>query len=328
MKKGSFYTGISFFVPHKITQTVTYKDSNDQVIDRLTHTQDGLTGQSYTTGLPRGPEYVQQHQYLANITHNGNGFISEFYDGYSCTKNYHDGVSVTFTENDSEEIGAMDYVVKDNGKEVKHGTLTYGNSAEYDKYAWNGLQWYKSHSYTIVNPYVPQTTDIVYQYKKLGQVITTDPSGNKTWDYYTNDRYDPTKIEPVNAKPITGYSAIVKYENKIVSDKNFMPTNLGENTYITYTANDQKATITYIDDTTKTNLESKDASGKFGQAITFETAPADEIANYKKKGYVLVSNDFNGNKYQADNSKNVFHVHFKHGSHDISEKKSITETIT
>lgn len=60
VKKGSFYTGISFFVPHKITQTVTYKNSNDQVIDRLTHTQDGLTGQSYTTGLPSGPKYVRR----------------------------------------------------------------------------------------------------------------------------------------------------------------------------------------------------------------------------------------------------------------------------
>ncbi|MDB6241054.1 YSIRK-type signal peptide-containing protein, partial [Lactobacillus amylovorus] len=254
VKKGSFYTGISFFVPHKITQTVTYKDSNDQVIDRLTHTQDGLTGQSYTTGLPSGSDYVRadDHEYLDNITNNSSGLISEFYNGYSCTKDYHDGVKVTFTENDSDGIGAMDYVVKDNGKEVKSGILKYGKSAEYDKYAWNGSYWYKSRSYTIVNPYVPQTTDIFYQYKKLGQVITTDPSGKNTTKVYytvycTNDPNDPIEIEPVNAKPITGYSAIVKYENKIVSDKNFMPTNLGENTYITYVANDQKATINYID---------------------------------------------------------------------------------
>ena len=74
----AWYSTVSFFVPHKIPQTVTYKDSNGNVIDSLTHTQDGLTGQSYTTGLPSGSKYVQKGEYLANITHNGNGLISEF----------------------------------------------------------------------------------------------------------------------------------------------------------------------------------------------------------------------------------------------------------
>ena len=83
---------------------------------------------------------------------------------------------------------------------------------------------------------------------------------------------------------------------------------------VRYTANAQKAKIIYIDDTTKTNLDSKDASGKFGQAITFETAPADEIANYENKGYVFVSNSFDNQKYQADDSNNVFEVHLKHGT--------------
>ena len=334
VKKGSYYTGISFFVPHKITQTVTYKDSNDQVIDRLTHTQDGLTGQSYTTGLPSGSDYVRadDHEYLDNITNNSSGLISEFHDGYTCTKDYHDGVKVTFTENDSEGIGAMDYVVKDHGKEVKSGILQYGNSAEYDKYAWNGWDWYKSHSYTIVNPYVPQTTNIVYQYKKLGQVITTDPSGNKTWVYYTvnytNDQSDPIKIEPVNAKPITGYSAIVKYENKIVSDKNFMPKNLGENTYITYTANDQKATITYVDDVTKKTLASDSQDGKFDHEITFEHDPAEVINGLAEKGYKLVSNDFkDGTKYKADDKQNEFIVHLTHDKQKVNRQDQVIETI-
>ena len=328
VEKGSFYTGISFFVPHKITQTVTYKDSTGAVIPKLTHTQDGLTGQSYTTGLPSGSDYVRSGEYLDNITNNGSGLISEFGDGYSCTKDYHDGVSVTFTENDSNGIGTMDYVVKDHGIEVKSGTLTYGNSAEYDKYAWNGLYWYKSHSYTIVNPYVPQTTNIIYQYKELGRVITTDPSGNTTKPHYTNDQHDPTKIEPVNAKPITGYSAIVKYENKIVSDKNFMPTNLGENTYITYTANDQTATITYIDDTTGKTLHTDTADGKFGDVISFTNKPSTQIKTYEGQGYNLVSNSLKDtDTYNADNTKNSFTVHLKHGTHDVTRYDTVTRTI-
>lgn len=163
---GSSYSTVSFFVPHKIKQTVTYKNSKGNVIDRLTHTQYGLTGQSYTTGLPSGSDYVRKGEYLANITHNGSGLMSEFHDTYSCTKDYHDGVKVTFTENDSEKPGTMDYVIYDGGEPVRYGSLADGQSTDYTNSIGN---------YTIVNPYVQQTTNIVYQYEKLGNVVNTVP---------------------------------------------------------------------------------------------------------------------------------------------------------
>ena len=324
---GSSYSTVSFFVPHKITQTVTYNDSDGHVIDRLTHTQDGLTGQSYTTGLPSGSDYVRahDHEYLDNITNNGSGLISEFHDTYSCTKDYHDGVSVTFTENDSEGTGTMDYVIyeksgyDDSKKVVQSGSLAYGQSTNYTN---------DSGIYTIVNPYVQQTTNIVYQYKKLGQVITTDPSGNKTGVYYANDQSNPTKIEPVNAKPITGYSAIVKYENKIVSDKNFMPTNLGENTYITYVANDQAAGIKFIDDTTGKTLDTHQASGKFGDVIKFSRDVNDEISQFESQNYKFVSNNFDNQKYVSDNTKNQFEVHFVHVTKNVTRTDKVNRTIT
>ena len=358
---GSSYSTVSFFVPHKITQTVTYKDSDDHVIDRLTHTQDGLTGQSYTTGLPSGSDYVRKGEkgeveYLANITHNGNGLISEFHDTYSCTKDYHDGVKVTFTENDSEGIGAMDYVIYDDGWVAKGGSLAYGQSTNYTKYIYKYIDGYPIRytiRHTIVNPYVPQTTNIVYQYKKLGQVITTDPSGNKTrvyyTVYYTNDQSDPIKSEPVNAKPITGYSAIVKYENKIVSDKNFMPKNLGENTYITYVADAQKATINYIDDTAGKTLHSETVNGHTGEAIA---DPKEAIANYKKQGYQLASDDLaKGASFDNDDKTDqAFYIHLNHNIETITpdnpktpsdiipgttkhypsgvDKESLTKTVT
>ena len=303
---GSSYSTVSFFVPRKIKQTVTYYDSKGNVIDSLTHTQYGLTGQSYTTGLPSGSDYVRKGEYLVNTTHNGSGLMSEFYDTYSCTKDYHDGVKVTFTENDSDGIGAMDYVIYDGGWVAQWGSLAYGQSTNYTN---------DSGIYTIVNPYVPQTTNIVYQYKKLGQVITTDPSGNKTGVYYANDQSDPTKIEPVNAKPITGYSAIVKYENKIVSDKNFMPTNLGENTYITYSAHAQKASVTYVDDKTGKTLKVDNLKGVTNAKSGYTTKAA--IDTYTGLGYTLVSDDTNGKEVVFDNDDAVdqaFTVHLSHGT--------------
>ena len=54
---------------------------------------------------------------------------------------------------------------------------------------------------------------------------------------------------------------------------------------------------------------------------------ADEIANYKKQGYVLVSNSFNNNKYQADNNNNVFYVHFIHGTKKVSRNDDVNMTV-
>jgi LPXTG-motif cell wall-anchored protein len=237
---GSSYSTVSFFVPHKITQTVTYKDSKGNVIDSLTHTQDGLTGQSYTTGLPSGSDYVRAGEYLDNITNNSSGLISEFHDGYTCTKNYHDGVKVTFTENDSEKtgIGTMDYVIYDGDNKVS-GSLAYGQSTNYTN---------DRGRYTIVNPYVPQTTNIIYQYKKLGNVVNKDPKGTTTTQY-TNDPNDPTKVESINVPSIPGYTTLVN--GKTVSDKTIMPADPGQDTTITYSANDQSTTAKFVDDDNK-----------------------------------------------------------------------------
>ena len=142
------------------------------------------------------------------------------------------------------------------------------------------------------------------------QTITWTPADNQT-------------LNNVTSPVLTGYTADIKTANgKIV---NFGDPDI--NVTVTYHANAQTAKITYIDDTTKNNLDSKDANGKFGQAITFETAPADEIANYEKQGYVLVSNSFNNNKYQADNNNNVFYVHFIHGTKKVNREHSASFTV-
>lgn len=256
----SYYSTVSFFVPHKIRQTVTYKDSNGNVIDSLTHTQYGLTGQSYTTGLPSGSDYVRSGEYLVNTTHNGNGLISEFHNGYTCTKDYHDGISVTFTENDSEKTGTgtMDYVIYDSGKAVQWGSLAYGQSTDYTN---------DSSRYTIVNPYVPQTTNIVYQYKKLGNVVNIDPKGKTTTTQYTNDPNDPTKVESINVPSIPGYTTQVN--GKTVSDKTIMPADPGQNTNITYSADAQSTTAKFVDDDNKEAQVGKTItlSGKTDQTI-------------------------------------------------------------
>ena len=145
-----------------------------------------------------------------------------------------------------------------------------------------------------------------------------DVTGETAWN---ND--NAQSVDSVNTPSIVGYTP----DKSSIEGQSFKFGDKDVEVTVTYHANAQTATITYIDDTTKTNLDSKDASGKFGQAITFATAPTDEIANYKKQGYKLVSNDFNDNKYQADNNKNVFYVHFVHDTKKVSRNDDVNMTV-
>ena len=129
-------------------------------------------------------------------------------------------------------------------------------------------------------------------------------TGKITWD-----EAEPQKFDDIATKSIVGYTPDT--DNVAGSTVNFGDKDI--EVTVTYHNNAQTAKITYIDDTTKTNLDSRDANGKFNQVITFATAPTDEIANYEKQGYVLVSNSFNNQTYAADNKKNIFYVHLKHG---------------
>ena len=134
----------------------------------------------------------------------------------------------------------------------------------------------------------------------------------------------PQKFDDVATPAIVGYTP--DKDNVTGSTVNFGDKDI--EVTVTYHNNAQKAVITYVDDTEKKTLGSDSQDGKFNQVITFEHDPAEVINSFEEKGYKLVLNDFNGDKYQADNSKNVFYVHFIHGTHVISEKKAITETIT
>ena len=136
-----------------------------------------------------------------------------------------------------------------------------------------------------------------------------DVTGKITW---SND--DAQTVNSVITPSITGYTP----DKDKVEEQAFKFGDKDVEVTVTYTANTQTAKITYIDDTTETKLDSKDASGKFGQTITFATAPAAEIENYKKKGYVFVSNNFDNQTYQAVDSNNVFEVHFKHGTTTVT----------
>ena len=96
---------------------------------------------------------------------------------------------------------------------------------------------------------------------------------------------------------------------------------------VVYTANKQAAKINYIDDVTGKTLETDTAAGHFGEQISFGRDVNDQIKQFENQGYKLVSNNFNGQKYQADDSNNVFEVHLTHQHQAVSEPDTVTETV-
>lgn len=74
--------------------------------------------------------------------------------------------------------------------------------------------------------------------------------------------------------------------------------------------------VLYIDDTTKTTLDTVKLEGKVGQKIDYNTDPT--IKNYEKQGYKLVSSDYKNGDETFTNGSNVFEVHFKHGTTPIN----------
>ena len=100
---GDGYTTLSIYTPQVVEQKA--KINNGKVYK----TQTGLTGQNYKTGVPKSAK-VEEGKFL--YAENSEGTMSEFHKGVVLVNNYHDGVTVRYTELDNQ--GTMQYEFLDN----------------------------------------------------------------------------------------------------------------------------------------------------------------------------------------------------------------------
>ena len=126
---------------------------------------------------------------------------------------------------------------------------------------------------------------------------------------------------------VDGVPTVAKAEQFTNENGKLLPKNVSELADISYTANPQSAAIVYIDDTADKVLSKVMTTGHYGETIEFTPNVSSIIDDLVKKGYVLVSNDFDGQKYDADNNQNIFNVHLKHGTLDVIRSKDVIETI-
>ena len=128
----------------------------------------------------------------------------------------------------------------------------------------------------------------------------------------------------VNVPIIHGYTPT----QNIVEEQNADP-NHDATITVTYNKNRQNIHVTYTDDTTGQVLDSVEKSGYSGDDSHYTTQ--DAIAEYVKRGYVLVSDDYpKGDvKFDSDDftDNQDYHVHLKHGTTDHNLEHTVTRAI-
>ncbi|MEY2358850.1 mucin-binding protein [Lactiplantibacillus plantarum] len=317
----NYYNTLSYFVPKLITQTTYYVDKDGkQITDSngnpvVAYTQKGLVGQNYTTS-----DVNVVNGYYAIAPSNSNGVMSPYGEiGASYVKNFHNGVVITYTQTGSD--GTMSASIALNGKvlqtwtNIKPSTPTIMYRLDYMT------------TYGITNPYIPQTSDIKYVYSKLGNWVVSNPDGSKTSIIYPNDPSDPTKIADSSVPDypvihfLPGYTPEDHMGTPLVPvnpddrTKGYIPpipSDNGTDTTITYTADKQKGSVSYVDDTTGTTLKTDSISGTTGSKSSYSTSVS--IADYKKQGYELVTDGYPADLTfdNDDTTDQNFTVHLKH----------------
>ena len=316
----NYYDTLSYFVPKLITQTTYYVDKDGkQITDSngnpvAAYTQKGLVGQNYTTS-----DVNVVNGYYAIAPANSNGVMSPYGEiGASYVKNFHNGVVITYTQTGSD--GTMSASIARNGRVLKTWTSIEPSDPTI-------MYQLGDTTYGIQNPYIPQTFDIKYVYNKLGHWIVSNPDGSTTSIIYPNDPSDSTKIAdssvpdyPVIAF-IPGYTPEDHMGTPLVPvdpddrTKGYIPptpSDNGTDTTITYTADKQKGSVSYVDDTTGTTLKTDSISGTTGSKSSYSTSGS--IADYKKQGYELVTDGYPADlTFDNDDTKDQnFTVHLKH----------------
>ena len=294
------------YLPNDQKATITFIDDDAQKDKQVLQTQN-LVGKSntksdYDTGAAI-EEYLNQ----------GYDLVSDDTQGNPITFDAHDKVDQVFTVHLKHHIldvtdprvltATFDRVVTETLPDGKDKQIT-----QHYVITRTGKQDQVTKKYTWGN----WTTAQVHEDKgDTFEGYTPHLSGNNLDSF----------ISLVDGTPIAKAETFTNENGKL------LPKNVSEKVDITYTANPQEAAIVFYDDTADTSLQKNTVRGHYGEAIEFTPKVSDVITEYTKKGYVLVSNEFDNQKYAADDKQNVFVVHLKHGTVDVTRSKNVTETI-
>lgn len=135
---------------------------------------------------------------------------------------------------------------------------------------------------------------------------------------------DGTYFKKVDSPKIIGYTPTLE---SIETINNIDGSHKDIEETVVYKINDEKAQVTYYDDTTRKKLSEKGLNGAYRTRDSYRTV--DAINQYKWAGYELVSDDYpqNGVFYDQDKLIKMYEVHLKHGEKMDFEQRTVKEVI-
>ena len=152
-------------------------------------------------------------------------------------------------------------------------------------------------------------------YTKVGSLVPSSSDGNfpgAPTVVYPNDPSDATKVTPASVPTVPGYTAHDPEGHVLTPGSSYQPSDPTKDTTITYTADTQKGSVSYVDDTTGKTLKTDSISGTTGSKSSYSTSGS--IADYKKQGYELVTDGYPADLTfdNDDTTDQNFTVHLKH----------------
>ena len=180
------------------------------------------------------------------------------------------------------------------------------------------------------------TPEMTVTYLPNGFLKARDASGQAMKGFvpvqYTTDENNSSQVKAVIIPTFAGYTAKI---NGVTVDQGiqYPIADAAQDTEVVYTANLQKLTVEFIDQTDHHDLAKVELTGKTDQAVDFSEA-AQKLSTYLTK-YVLSENNpgldqgkFKGVVYDnVDAQDQLIKVYLEHGHKTVTESKTVTETI-
>ena len=223
-------------------------------------------------------------------------------------------VAIQTVDNTSDDLNfTVVYAPAYSTSEVKTVTETVHYIGQDDKPVANDASAIPTSFVTITNP-IDGSTATYYSKTESGQP-TLDNNGVPVGDWTQGNSTDFAAI--INPSVIGQHVVSTTDPGNDLTQTTVKRIDSNSDNLdftVTYTANQEAANVTYIDDTTGKTLSAKDLTGDYGSTDPYRTG--DTIADYEKQGYQLVSDNYptNGVVYNQDGTVQSFEVHLTHGT--------------
>ncbi|MGE9969551.1 lectin-like domain-containing protein, partial [Limosilactobacillus reuteri] len=193
--------------------------------------------------------------------------------------------------------------------------------------AANGTLTHAGDNGTVIYVYAPAMT-VTTESKKVNETVHYQGAGNQTPADYTaqvtftrqestdavtgKKTYGPwsadQSFDAVKSPKLKGYTA----DKAQIDEQTVNGDSKNLEFTVTYTADKQKGSVSYVDDTTGKTLKTDSISGTTGSKSSYSTSGS--IADYKKQGYELVTDGYPADLTfdNDDKTDQNFTVHLKH----------------